>query len=155
MNYYCDYKMIILFVKFWNSFDARRAKLNCTMRSWWQSNACDLFACFFVHGSGLIILIATTIIKIQNLFASFFSGFERGIFTMWHFRWLVQFPSPRKDHFWISQQIDKRTFHFGQFCALRASLGNFGKYYDYNGCYHGWKGEPFDAGAAFNFPPKN
>ena len=119
--------------------------------------------CLFLC-SGLIILIATAIIKIQNLFASFFSWFERGIFTMWHFRWFGQFPSlhllyrgPRKDHFWISQQIDKRTWaiHFGQFCALRASLGNFGKYYDYNGCYHGWKGEPFDAGADFNFPPKN
>ena len=102
-------------------------------------------------------------IQIQNLFASFFSWFERGIFTMWHFRWLVQFPSlhllyrgPRKDHFWISQQIDKRTWaiHFGQFCALRASLGNFGKYCDYNGCHHGWKGDPFDAGAALIFLPK-
>ena len=93
---------------------------------------------------------------------------ERCICNMTFFivtnHWLDQFPSlhllyrgPRKDHFWISQQIDKRTWaiQFGQFCALRASLGNFGKYYDYNGCYHGWKGEPFDAGADFNFPPKN
>ena len=38
--------------------------------------------CLFLC-SGLIILVATAIIKIQNLFASFFSWFERDIFTLY------------------------------------------------------------------------